>query len=797
MISPQSNTFETLSKKVQTLLDSARDAALVGELKILQQLVHDLGNQQAELEHYFNSGLDLLCIADTDGHFLKLNPQWERTLGYSLKELENRLFLDFVHPDDREATRKAIARLDSQETILNFENRYRHKDGSYRWIEWRSIPRGKLIYAAARDITERKRAEEALWESEQRFRHIFQHVAVGIARVSLDFTITSANEAYCQMLGMTETELVGKTIRDITHPEVVEENLRLQAQLAVGEIDHFRMEKRFIHTDGHTVHGILDANLVRHVDGTPAYFLGSVLDITQRKKMEEALRESEEKYRLLVENANEVVLVAQDGVIRFVNSRVFDLIGYKPEELIGKPFAEHIHPDDRATVVDRHMRRMSGADLPGFYSFRVVDRDGRMKWAEINAVRIEWQGKAATLNILTDITERRKAEAEREKLQELLLQAQKMESVGRLAGGVAHDFNNMLGVILGHAELAKEQIEPVSPVYADLVEIQKAARRSADLTRQLLAFARRQTVSPRVLNLNETVEGMLKMLRRLIGEDIELLWRPGMELWPVHMDPSQFDQVLANLMVNARDAISGVGKIIIETANTTFEDVSAMGQSDFRVGDFVQLAVSDDGCGMEKETLGKLFEPFFTTKGVGRGTGLGLATVYGIVKQNNGFINVYSEPGRGATFRIYLPRHRGAIGAASLDKVSGIPRGRGETVLLVEDEPAILNLTKTMLTGLDYRVLEAGSPGQAITLSEAFAGEIHLLLTDVVMPAMNGRDLAGRLCVLRPKLKTLFMSGYPADAIAHHGLLDAEAHLIQKPFSKDRLAARLREVLDG
>ena len=797
MCTPQHDKIELLREKLEALLAAAPDFASAAELRIVQQLVHGLVEQLAEMDCYFNASLDLLCIADTQGYFRRLNPEWERALGYPLAELENRPFMDLVHPDDREATRQAVARLEAQETILSFENRYRHRDGSYRWIEWRSIPHGKLIYAAARDVTERKRAEDALWESEQRFRQIFQHVAVGIARVSLDFSITSANEAYCRMLGMSEAELIGKTIRDITHPEVMEENLRLQALLAAGEIDHYRMEKRFIHKDGHTVHGILDANLVRHVDGRPAYFLGSVLDITERKKMEEALRESEEKYRLLVENANEVVLVAQDGVIRFVNNRVFDLIGYTPEELIGKPFVAHIHADDRATVLDRHMRRMSGTELPGLYCFRVIDRDGRTKWAEINAVRIEWQGQPATLNILTDITERRKAEAEREKLQAQLLQAQKMESVGRLAGGVAHDFNNMLGVILGHAELAREQIDPASPLYADLVEIQKAARRSADLTRQLLAFARRQTVSPRVLDLNETVEGMLKMLRRLIGEDIELRWRPGAELWSVHMDPSQFDQVLANLVVNARDAISGVRRITIETTNTTFDDISSMGQSNFPTGDFVLLTVSDDGCGMDKETLGKLFEPFFTTKGVGRGTGLGLATVYGVVKQNNGFINVYSEPGKGSTFKVYLPRHQGDIGVASRDGAWDIPRGRGETVLLVEDEPAILHLTKTMLTGLDYRVLEAGAPGQAMTLSEAFAGEIHLLMTDVVMPEMNGRDLADRLRALRPQLKTLFMSGYPADAIAHHGLLDEGVHFIQKPFSKDRLAARLREVLDG
>jgi len=362
---------------------------------------------------------------------------------------------------------------------------------------------------------------------------------------------------------------------------------------------------------------------------------------------------------------------------------------------------------------------------------------------------------------------------------------------------VAHDFNNMLGVILGHAELAKEQIAPASPVFSDLVEIQKAARRSADLTRQLLAFARRQTISPQVLNLNETVEGMLKMLRRLIGEDIDLFWKPGSQLWSVNIDPSQLDQILANLVVNARDAINGVGKITIETANLTFDDSPSLNRCGFPVGDFVLLAVSDDGSGMDNETLDRLFEPFFTTKGVGRGTGLGLAMVYGIIKQNNGFINVYSEPGKGSTFKIYLPRHAGESSVASQERVVEIPRGRGETVLLVEDEPAILNLTKTLLERLDYLVLPAATPAQAISLADCHEGQIHLLLTDVVMPEMNGQDLAERLRVRLPNLKILFMSGYPADVIAHRGHLAAGVHLIQKPFTIHSVAAKLRAVLDG
>ncbi len=386
-----------------------------------------------------------------------------------------------------------------------------------------------------------------------------------------------------------------------------------------------------------------------------------------------------------------------------------------------------------------------------------------------------------------------------EALEAQLLHAQKMEAVGRLAGGVAHDFNNMLAVIAGHAEMALEQTVPDCPLYADLLAIQKAAQRSADLTRQLLAFARKQTIAPRVLDLNDTIAGMLKMLGRLIGEDIALLWKPANSLWPVNMDPAQIDQILANLVVNARDAIAGVGKITIETGRADFDESYCETHTGFIPGRYVLLVVSDNGCGMDKEVLAQLFDPFFTTKPQGRGTGLGLATVYGIVKQNHGFINVYSEPGQGSTFRIYLPRHAADQTGASPTPTPApaiAPTG-AETVLLVEDEAALLKLGKQLLERLGYTVLAAGSPNQALELAGAHAGVIHLLLTDVIMPEMSGRDLWQRLGALRPGLKCLFMSGYTANVIAHHGVLDDGVHFLQKPFSREALANKLREVLYG
>ena len=372
-----------------------------------------------------------------------------------------------------------------------------------------------------------------------------------------------------------------------------------------------------------------------------------------------------------------------------------------------------------------------------------------------------------------------------------------MESVGRLAGGVAHDFNNMLGVILGHAELALMKIAPEESMYLNLKEIEKAAQRSADLTRQLLAFARKQTVAPKILDLNEIIDGILKMLWRLIGEDIDLTWIPGIDIWPVKIDPTQIDQILANLCVNARDAIHGVGKVTLETRNITFDETYCANHAGFIPGNFVMLSISDNGIGMDKETLANIFEPFFTTKEMGKGTGLGLAMVYGIVKQNLGFINVYSEPGKGTTFRIYFPGLAGLAAEATMNSAETVvPSGGTETILLVEDEPLILELSITILEQLGYTVLATGSPVEAIRLAHEYSGKIHLLMTDVVMPEMNGRDLASELYSIYPSIRILFMSGYTANVIAHHGILDAGVFFLQKPFSMLDLSIKVREALE-
>jgi PAS domain S-box-containing protein len=655
------------------------------------------------------------------------------------------------------------------------------------------VPGKPLMISTVWDITERKQIEQTLEESQNRLQSIFRVAPTGIG-VVCDRILLEVNAHLCEMTGYTAAELIGQNSR-ILYPTQEDFNyVGIEKYRQIHEIGTGTVETRWRRKDG----AILDILLASTVLDTADISKGitfTALDITERKQMEDALKESEEKYRLLVENANEVIMVAQDGQIRFVNRKVIDLISYTPEELIEKPFVDFIHPKDREIVLERHLKRLEGKEVPPVYPFRIVDKAGETKWVEINAVRIEWKGRQATLNFLVDITERKQAEEEREKLQNQLIQAQKMESVGRLAGGVAHDFNNMLGVILGRTEMMLTGITPGDSLYAELEEIQKAAERSADLTRQLLAFARKQIIAPRVLDLNDTVEGMLKMLRRLIGEDIDLVWKPDADLWPIKMDPAQIDQILANLCVNARGAISDVGKVTIETQNAVLDQDYCADRAGFVPGSYILLAVSDDGCGMDEATQAQIFEPFFTTRGVGEGTGLGLATVYGIVKQNDGFINVYSELEKGTTFKIYIPRHDGSALGEAMSDSKKVPGGRGETVLLVEDDRSILSMGKAMLEKLGYTVLQAENPNRALDISKAHEGKIHLLMTDVVMPQMSGRDLALQMKERIPEIQTLFMSGYTANVIAHRGILHEEVHFIQKPFSMKDLAFKVSKAL--
>ncbi|MBI5656547.1 MAG: PAS domain S-box protein [Geobacter sp.] len=519
------------------------------------------------------------------------------------------------------------------------------------------------------------------------------------------------------------------------------------------------------------------------------------VDITEQKLNEESLRKSEERHRTILRTAMDGIwLMDLQGRFLEVNETYCRMSGYSMHELLTLT----VHDIEAMETCDdaaAHIKKIieQGNDR---FETRHRRKDGSVYEVEVSAQFRPVEG-GQIVSFIQDISERKRSEAEKATLEGQLRQAQKMESIGRLAGGVAHDFNNMLGVILGHTEIGLLRMDPSHHLFARLVEIRKAAERSADLTRQLLAFARKQTVTPKVVDLNETVGEMLQMLQRLIGEDITLTFQQAPDLWPVMMDPSQVDQILANLCVNARDAIEDTGRIAIVTENCSVDAAYCTHNPDAEPREYVRLVVSDDGCGMDRETQSHIFEPFYTTKEMGKGTGLGLATVYGAVRQNGGFINIYSEPGQGSTFSVYLPRHAGKTHEVQPEAASPPVQRGHETILLVEDEPAILEITSMMLEEQGYAVLAATTPGEAIQFAREHVGEINLLMTDVIMPEMNGRDLAKNLLTLYPRMKRLFMSGYTADIIAHHGVLDEGAHFIQKPFSLASMTDKVRLVLDS
>ena len=446
-------------------------------------------------------------------------------------------------------------------------------------------------------------------------------------------------------------------------------------------------------------------------------------------------------------------------------------------------------------VAFRHCVR-DGAPLDA--EAEMITATGARLWVRVIGSSRGHDGTVGTVvsGVVQDITRQKLADARHEKLEAQLQQSQKMEAVGQLAGGVAHDFNNMLNVILGNAHLTLSSLASDDVRREDMQEVIDAARRSAELTNQLLAFARQQPIRPALLELNAVVESSVSMLRRLIGEDVDLVWKPGAGLRGIMMDSTQIHQILANLAVNARDAIAGVGKLVIETSNVSFDAAFCASNVGYAPGEYVLLSVSDSGSGMDKATLAKVFEPFFTTKEVGKGTGLGLATVYGIVQQNGGLIHVYSEPGQGATFRIYLRQHVGEHAEApDAHEIGATPRGTA-TILLVEDEEALLRVAARMLKDLGYTVITTTDPSEAVTLAARHSA-IDMLMTDVVMPHMTGRELWRTLSVVRPGLKCLFMSGYTTDVISHRGVLEEGVHFLQKPFSRDALARKVRHVLDA
>ena len=787
---PLRNADGTISGVLGTYFD-------ITDRKQAEQKLHD---SEERLRLFIEHAPAALAMFDRDLRYLAASRRWLADYGLEGREIFGCSHYD-IFPEIGDDLKQVYRRGLAGEVVRGDDHRFIRADGSIQYVRWEMHPwqdsRGAVggIVIFTEDITERKQAEEQLRDTEIRRNMALEAARMGTWELDLATNHSNWSAEQEKLFGFEPGTFPGtvESFADRIHPDDYA-NMKRTAAAALKTRQPFQFESRVTWPDG-SLHWLATrAQYFFDSSGTPVRMTGVAYEITERKQAEEALQESEIRFRTLVDGAPEGIFVQADDRFQYVNPAMARLLGAgRPEDLVGRDILTLIAPEFHAAVRDRIQGQLETGTAAAPMEQEYLRLDGARVPVETTAMPVRFGNRDAHLVFVRDISERKRIELEKQNLQAQLAQVQKMDSIGRLAGGVAHDFNNMLGVILGHADLALEKLTPDRPCYSSLQEIRKAAMRSGDLTRQLLAFARKQTVAPRVLDLNETIEGMLKMLRRLIGENIELNWHPGHAPATIKMDPSQIDQVLANLCVNARDAINDTGRITIKTEPAAFDADFCATHPGYLPGDYVMLAVSDNGCGMDSETLLRLFEPFFTTKEVGKGTGLGLATVYGIVKQNNGFIHVYSEPGQGSTFKIHLPRHAPAEAAVP---ATPAPPARGtETILLVEDELALLTMTRLMLEQFGYRVLPAATPTEALRLAAQNAGQIQLLMTDVVMPEMNGRELAKVLLADNPGLKRLFMSGYTTDVIAHQGVLDPDVHFLPKPFTPAELAAKIREAL--
>jgi PAS domain S-box-containing protein len=640
--------------------------------------------------------------------------------------------------------------------------------------------------ATQEDVTERKRAERTLREREALFRELADNISEVFFVADAGYReMLYVNAAYEKIWGRSTRELYDQPRAFLEHvfeedqPRVLDSMNKNQR----GE-ETDAVEFRVVRPDGSTRWVLGHSVPIRNERGEVYRISGVVRDVTEQHRARDAVAESEARFRALTEASFDGIAIVEAGVVRDANRGFADMFRYTQDEVIARPMTDFVAPES----VDDVSRRITQG-LEGRYEFVGVRKDGHTIVVEATS-RIHRRGTRSELvTALRDITDRRL-------LEDQFRQAQKMEAVGRLAGGVAHDFNNLLTVITSYADLVYEEMTPADPRQPDVDQIRKAADAAAALTRQLLAFSRQQIIQPRPVVLEEIIGSAQRMLKRLIGEDVELESVLQSPPSTVMIDAGQLEQALMNLVVNARDAMPTGGKLTLETSRVMLNESYAATHVPTIPGRYAVLAVSDTGIGMDKETRARIFEPFFTTKETGKGTGLGLAMVYGIVKQSGGFIWVYSEQGRGSTFKIYLPLIVDEPSDADAGRVTETRHG-SETILLVEDSPAVRAAARQILERYGYHVLEASSATEALDIVARARGVIDLLVTDVVMPGISGRELAERLQIVRPELKVLFMSGYTDDAVVRHGVLASEVSYLQKPFSPDALARKVREVIDS
>ena len=777
----------------------AHITGMLGEMGLKRAREMEAEKRLWENEEIFGSFMEhspiYVFFKDKNIRTLRLSKNYEAMLGVPMAEMLGKT-MDALFPS--ELAKKMVAddmRIMKEGKAITIEEELNSR--FYSTIKFPILIEGKPRFLAGFtiDITERKRAEEELHRTNELFRSAFEEAPGGMCLVNPEGRFLRVNNAFCLMLERPESELLDMTFMDVTHPEDRSASREWVGQILAGEDVPKTLEKRYLRKSGHVMWGMVGSYLLRSDDGAPLLFITHIQDITERKRTEEALLESETRYRSIFDSSTDGIVIIDPDTATMIdfNQQACTQLGYTREEF----GCLKISDIDLLDGTEEVKARIQKVIKTGYDEFETLHRTkhGEQRNVHVTVQYISIGGKSVQHCICRDITERKHAEAEKERLQVQLQQAMKMEAVGRLAGGVAHDFNNLLTVIMGYSELLLKKIGKESPMHGQVEEIKRAGERAASLTQQLLAFSRKQIIEPKVVHLDHLVAEMHKMLTRLIGEEIALQATTGKSLGSVKIDPGQFQQILMNLVVNARDAMPGGGKIVIETANVDLGEEYCAAHPYVTPGRFVMLSVSDTGQGMSEEVKAFIFEPFFTTKERGSGTGLGLATTYGAVHQAGGSIEVYSEVGIGTTFKVFLPRVEEEAILVNDDRPTDLSVGT-ETVMIVEDEGILRNLCVQILEQMGYRVLQARNGIEAIAEVQRYGDRIDLLLTDVVMPGMNGSELATRLVLHNPEMKVLFTSGYTEDVISHHGVLAEGVSFIGKPYTPLALARKVREVLD-
>lgn len=762
-----------------------------------RQAEEALQDREERLQRLLETAPSGIAITDAQGNIIFANPEAEKILGLRRSDDTQTAYQDsgwrFTRLDGQPLHRDEFPCdlvLRTGTTVYNLEYAVVLPDGTRSLLSVNAAPLrngGEKIIGVVvslNNVTARLQADEALKESEAKYRELVENANSIILRLDPQGGITFFNEFAQQFFGFSEKEILGQDAMGTIVPETDSTGNDLRAKildLAQHPELYQSTDNENMRRNGERVWVSWTNKAIRDHSGEIKGILCIGNDITK-------LRQAEESFKNLVNNAPIGIFIVQKGRFTLLNAAFPKITGYSEAELLGKDALCLVAPEFKQQVRDQTLKMVRG-ERTSPYEFQIITKDGKRKWIMESVSPTRYAGEKAVLGYCIDITDHKE-------IADQLLQAQKMEAVGRLAGGVAHDFNNMLGVILGYAEIALIQLSEQDPIHKNLEEMKSAAERAATLVRQLLAFSRKQILEPRVIDLNALVTDFKRMLQRLIGEDIDLKLALEPEVAAVKADPGQMEQVIMNLAINAKDAMPQGGKLTIETHNVYLDEIYAQSHADVTPGPYVMLTVSDNGEGINPEILSYLFEPFYTTKEAGKGTGLGLSTAYGIVKQNGGNIEVYSQLGWGTTFKIYLPQVAEDVQPKEIPLTTP-PPGGSETVLVVEDEDMLRALIVEVLEKYGYQVLAAPNGAEALLLGERLQEQIHLLLTDVVMPQMSGRELAAQLRTLHPEIKVLYMSGYTADAITQHGVLEDRTSFIQKPFRLLSMASKVREILDG